>query len=121
MAEAIGFHYAYDPKLAQYAHPSGIVLLTPGGKVARYFYGIDYPARDLRLGLVEAAGNKIGSPVDQLLLLCYHYDPASGEYTLLVMNIIRAAGVLTVVIVAGFIYFLLKREPNGSANSVGQA
>jgi protein SCO1 len=121
LAEAIGFHYAYDPKLDQYAHPSGIVILTPEGKVARYLYGIDYPARDLRLGLVEAADNKIGSPIDQLLLLCYHYDPASGEYTLLVMNIIRAAGVLTVVIVAGFVYFLLKREPNRSANSVGQA
>jgi protein SCO1/2 len=110
LAEAIGFHYAYDPKLAQYAHPSGIVILTPGGKIARYFYGIDYPARDLRLGLVEAAGNKIGSPVDQLLLLCYHYDPASGEYTLMIMNFIRAAGALTVVGLAGFVYFLLKKD-----------
>ena len=110
LAEAIGFRYAYDPKLDQYAHPSGIVILTPEGKVARYFYGIDYPARNLRLGLVEAADNKIGSPIDQLLLLCYHYDPASGEYTLLIMNFIRAAGLLTVVGLAGFVYFLLKKD-----------
>jgi protein SCO1 len=110
LAEAIGFHYVYDPKLDQYAHPSGIVILTPGGKIARYFYGIDYPARDLRLGLVEAADSKIGSPVDQLLLMCYHYDPASGEYTLMIMNFIRAAGALTVVGLAGFIYFLLKKD-----------
>lgn len=121
LAEAIGFRYAYDPKLDQYAHPSGIVILTPEGKIARYFYGIDYPARDLRLGLVEAADNKIGSPIDQLLLMCYHYDPVSGEYTLLIMNIIRAVGMLTVVGLAGFVYFLLKREPNRSAGPVGQA
>ena len=89
LANAIGFHYAYDPKLDQYAHPAGIVILTPQGKIARYFYGIDYPARDLRLGLVEAAANKIGSPIDQLLLLCYHYDPVSGKYTLLIMNLLR--------------------------------
>lgn len=121
LAETIGFHYVYDAKLDQYAHPSGIVILTPEGKIARYFYGIDYPARDLRLGLVEAADNKIGSAIDQLLLLCYHYDPVSGEYTLLIMNIIRVVGMLTVVGLAGFVYFLLKREPNRSANSVGQA
>jgi protein SCO1/2 len=121
LAEAIGFHYAYDPKVDQYAHPSGIVILTPEGKIARYFYGIDYPARDLRLGLVEAADSKIGSPIDQLLLMCYHYDPVSGEYTLLIMNIIRAAGIFMVVIVAGFVYFLFKRDPNRRAGPIGQA
>jgi protein SCO1/2 len=119
LAEAIGFHYVYDPELDQYAHPSGIVILTPEGEIARYFYGIDFPVRDLRLGLVEAADSKIGSPIDQLLLMCYHYDPVSGEYTLLIMNIIRAVGVLTVVTLAGFVYFLFKRESNRRVGPVG--
>lgn len=117
LAGAIGFHYAYDPKLDQYAHPSGIIILTPEGKIARYFYGIDYPARDLRLGLVEAANNQIGSPIDQLLLLCYHYDPVSGKYSLLIMNIIRLAGFLTVAVLGGFVYMLFRRDPNRTAVS----
>jgi protein SCO1/2 len=117
LADAIGFRYAYDPTLDQYAHPSGIVILTPEGKVARYFYGIDYPARDLRLGLVEAANNQIGTPIDQLLLLCYHYDPVSGKYSLLIMNIIRLAGLLTIAALGGFVYLLFKRYPNGTAVS----
>jgi protein SCO1/2 len=115
LAEAIGFRYSYDPNLDQYVHPTGIVILTPEGKVARYLYGIDYPARDLRLGLVEAAANKIGTPIDQLLLLCYHYDPVSGEYSLLIMNLIRLVGFLTVVALGGFVYLLFKRYPNKTA------
>ena len=110
LAAAIGFRYAYDPEIDQYVHPTGIVVLTPQGKISRYFYGIDYPARDLRLGLVEAAGNKVGTPVDQLLLLCYHYDPVSGEYTLVIMNIIRWLGLLTVVIIGGFLWLMLRRD-----------
>src|SRR6185503_5547359 len=78
LTEAVGFHYRWDDATKQFAHASGIMLTTPQGKLSRYFYGIDYPARDLRLGLIESSENKIGSPVDQLLLYCYHYDPASG-------------------------------------------
>src|SRR5215813_8892326 len=80
LTDAVGFHYAFDPATNQFAHASGIMLATPEGRLAQYYYGIEYSAKDLRLGLVEASANKIGSPVDQLLLYCYHYDPATGSY-----------------------------------------
>src|SRR5207244_5349110 len=86
LTEAVGFHYAYDAKSDQFAHASGIIILTPQGKIARYFYGIQYSPRDLRLGLVEASERKIGSPVDELLLLCFHYDPETGTYTSTVLS-----------------------------------
>jgi protein SCO1/2 len=98
LADAVGFRYAYDPDTKQFAHASAIMLLTPEGKISRYFYGIQYPTRDLRLGLVEASEGKIGTPVDQVLLFCYHYDPATGKYGLLISHIIQAGGVLTVLI-----------------------
>jgi protein SCO1/2 len=110
LAAAIGFKYTYDPKIDEYVHPSGIIVVTPQGKIARYFYGIDYPAQTLRFGLVEAAANKIGSPVDQFLLICYHYDPASGEYTLTIMNIVRMIGGLTVAVIGGAVLFMLWRD-----------
>jgi len=110
LADAIGFKYAYDPKLEQYVHPSGIVVLTPQGKIARYFYGIDYPAQDLRLGLVEAAESKIGSPVDQALLLCYQYDPVSGQYSLFIMNLVRLAGLGTVAVLGGVLFVMFRHE-----------
>ena len=110
LADAIGFRYTYDAEIDQFVHPSGIVVLTPQGQVSRYFYGIDYPARDLRLGLVEAAGNQIGSPVDQLLLTCYHYDPVSGEYTLVIMDVIRIIGLLTVAIIGVGLFFMFRRD-----------
>ncbi len=112
LAEAIGFHYTYDAEIDQYLHPSGIVVLTPQGQLSRYFYGIEYPAQDMRLGLVEAADNQIGSAVDQFLLLCYHYDPVSGKYTLFIMNIIRMIGLLTVVIIGGVLFLMLRRDRN---------
>ncbi len=110
LTQAAGFHYNYDQEKDEYAHPTGIMVVTPQGKIARYFYGIDFPARDLRLGLVEAAANKIGSPVDQLLLLCYHYDPLVGEYTLTIMNIIRLAGLITIGAIGVFVAVLLRRD-----------
>lgn len=113
LAEAVGFRYAYDPASGQFAHPSGIMLLTPAGKLARYFYGISYPARDLRLGLVEASQEKIGSPIDQILLYCYHYDPATGRYGLLISRVIRAAGALTVLSLGLAIAILFRRENYG--------
>ena len=97
VTEAAGFHYRYDEKTKQFAHASAIMVTTPQGKLSRYYYGIEYPARDLRLGLIESSANKIGSPVDQLLLYCYHYDPATGKYGAVVMNILRVAGVITLV------------------------
>jgi protein SCO1/2 len=110
LAQAIGFRYTYDPKIDQYLHPTGIVVLTPQGKIARYFFGLDYPSRDLRLGLVEADANKIGSPVDQLLLMCYHYDPVTGEYSLLITNVIRIAGLVTVMVLGGFLLAMFRRS-----------
>ena len=79
------------------------MVLTPDGRVSKYFYGIDYPPKDLRLGLIEASGGKIGTPVDQVLLYCYHYDPHSGKYSMVVMNVLRLAGVLTVALIGGFV------------------
>lgn len=116
LTQATGFHYNYDAAKDEYAHPTGIMVVTPQGKIARYFYGIDFPARDLRLGLVEAAANKIGSPVDQLLLLCYHYDPVVGQYTVTIMNIIRLAGLTTIGVIGAFVAVLLRRERGRELN-----
>jgi protein SCO1 len=117
LTEAAGFHYTYDPRTGEFAHATGIVLVTPKGKISRYYYGIDFSPRDLRLGLIEAASGKIGTPIDQLLLFCYHYDPVTGKYGLVITNVIRLAGVGTVFILAGFIFLLLRRErAHGAAN-----
>jgi protein SCO1 len=97
LTRAVGFRFAYDPLSDQFAHAAGIVLLTPSGKISRYFYDIHYSGRDLRLGLVEASRNKIGSPIDQILLFCFHYDPTAGKYGAAIMNLVRAGGVLTVI------------------------
>jgi protein SCO1/2 len=110
LAQAVGFRYAYDSASGQFAHPSGIMVLTPQGKLARYFYGISYPSRDLRLGLVEASHEKIGSPIDQILLYCYHYDATTGKYGLLISRVIQAAGALTVLLLGFVIAILFRRE-----------
>jgi protein SCO1 len=110
LTEAAGFRYLWDEQTKQFAHASGIMVLTPEGKLARYFYGIEYPPRDLRLGLVEASQNKIGNPVDALMLYCYHYDPATGKYGAMVMNIVRLAGGLTLFLIVGMILVLRKRS-----------
>jgi protein SCO1/2 len=110
LTKAVGFRYRYDARSDQFAHASGIMVLTPQGKVARYFYDVSYSPRDLRLGLVEASQNRIGSPVDQVLLFCFHYDPAEGKYGAAVLNIIRVGGVLTVLAIGGFIAVLWRQE-----------
>ncbi len=92
LTEAVGYHVRYDAATDQWAHASGIMIATPEGRLSRYFYGVEYAPRDVRLGLVEASANKIGSPVDQILLFCYHYDPATGKYGPLAMGIVRFAG-----------------------------
>jgi protein SCO1/2 len=97
LADAVGFRYAYDADSKQYAHATAIIVLTPEGKISRYFYGITYPERDLRLGLVDASEGRIGSPVDAVLLFCYHYDPHTGKYGLLISRVIQLAGGLTVL------------------------
>jgi protein SCO1 len=107
---AVGFRYSYDVSTGEYGHAAGIVVLTPQGKISRYFYGIEYSPRDLRLSLVEASEKKIGSPVDQLLLFCYHYDPATGKYSLVIMNVLRLAALATVLILGAFVLVMLRRE-----------
>jgi protein SCO1 len=110
LADAVGFRYAYDPKSGQYAHASGIMLLTPEGKLSRYFYGIEYPERDLRLALVEASQEKIGTPVDRILLYCFHYDPSTGKYGLLISRVIAVSGALTVLGLTVLIAGLFRHE-----------
>ncbi len=108
VAAAVGFHYRFDPTTGQFAHPSGILVLTPDGKISRYFYGIEYSALDVRFGLMDAAQERIGSPVDQVLLLCYHYDPTSGKYSSFAMGSVRIGGVLT-LLGLGSLFFVLSR------------
>ena len=110
LADAVGFRYAYDPDSKQFAHAAGIMMLTSGGKIARYFYGVQYPERDIRLGLVDASRGKIGSPVDQVLLFCYHYDPHTGKYGLLISRVIQLAGGLTVLVGGIFLILLFRGE-----------
>jgi protein SCO1/2 len=118
LADAAGFRYSYDATKNEFAHATGIVLVTPQGKTSRYYYGIEFSPRDLRLGLIEAAAGKIGSPIDQLLLFCYHYDPLTGQYNLIVTRVLRLAGVVTVLALAGFIGLMLRRERRPSVTSL---
>ncbi len=111
LADAVGFRYHFDDATNQFAHASAIMVATPQGKLSHYFYGIEYSTRDLRLALVQSAENKIGSPVDQLLLYCYHYDPATGRYGAVVMNMIRLGGLLTIVGIAALLLLLRRRGP----------
>lgn len=110
LARSVGFRYAWDERSRQFAHATAIMVLTPEGKLSRYFYGIEYAPRDLRLGLVEASQNRIGSPVDQLLLFCYHYDPKTGKYSAAVMNIVRFGGVLTVLVLGLLLALMWRRD-----------
>jgi len=110
LTDAAGFHFKYDPKTDQFAHASGIMIVTPDGRLSRYFYGVEYAPRDVRLGLVEASQNKIGNPVDQILLFCYHYDPATGKYGAMVMNIVRVTAAAFVLIGGTFLLIVLRRD-----------
>jgi protein SCO1/2 len=111
LTKAAGFDYQYDPKTGQYAHATAIMILTPEGRISRYFYGVEFPPKDLRLGLVEASQNKIGSAVDQLLLYCYHYDPATGKYGAIVSNVLRLAAIVTMAILGAFLFVMFRRGP----------
>jgi protein SCO1 len=110
LASAVGFRYRYDPKTDQFVHASGIMVLTPEGRLSRYFYGVEYPPRDLRLGIIEASERKIGNPVDRILLFCFHYDPSTGRYGLLITRIVRIAGTLTVFAMITGIVLLSRRK-----------
>jgi len=110
LTKAVGFRYVWDAEQKQFAHATGITVLTPQGRIAKVFFGIEYAAKDLRLALIEASEERIGNVVDQLLLLCFHYDPKAGRYTATVQNFVRAGGVLTFVLLAGFVTIMLRKE-----------
>jgi protein SCO1 len=110
LTKAVGFQYQYDPKIQQYAHATAIMVLTPEGRISRYFYGVDFPPKDLRLGLVEASTNKIGNLTDQVLLYCYHYNPATGKYGAVVTNMLRLGAGATILFLGGLILIFLRIE-----------
>jgi protein SCO1/2 len=121
VAEAVGFRYTFDQSSQQYVHASAIMVITPEGRVSKYFYGIEYPPKDLRLGLIEASGGRIGTPVDQVLLYCYHYDPHAGKYSMVVMNVLRLAGVVTVALIGGFIVVMWRLDRRKSKRAAAAA
>ena len=117
LTKAVGFQYQYDPKSGQYAHATAIMVLTPEGRISRYFYGVEFPPKDLRMGLVEASQNKIGNAVDQVLLYCYHYDPATGKYGAVVSNMLKIGAALTILFLGILLFVLFRLEriaPRGS-------
>ena len=121
LAGSVGFRYTFDQSTQQYVHASALMVLTPDGHVSKYFYGIEYSPKDIRLGLIEASDGKIGSPVDQLLLYCYHYDPHSGKYSMIVMNVLRLAGAATVALIVGFIGLMWIRDRRKLKNAAAVA
>ena len=110
LTQAAGFRYAWDADTKQFAHPSGVIVLTADGRLSKYLFGIEYGPRDLRLGIVEASAGKVGTPADALLLYCYHYDPMTGKYGLVIMRAVRMAGAATVLAIGAFIIVMVRRE-----------
>ncbi len=110
LTEAAGFRYVWDETTSQFAHGSAVMLLTPEGKLAQYYYGIEYSPKDMRLGMIEASHEKIGNIVDQVILYCFHYDPTTGKYGAVAMNLIRAGGVLTVLLLGTFMAVNFRRD-----------
>jgi protein SCO1 len=113
LARGVGFRYVLDPKSGQFAHTAGIMVLTPDGRLARYFYGVEYSPRDLRLAIVEASHGRIGSLADQILLFCFHYDEATGRYSFFVLNAVRGGGIATLLGLASLMAVLFRRERRG--------
>lgn len=116
VTDAVGFRYKWDVYTAQFAHASAIYVLTPQGKLSKYFYGIEYSPKDMRFGLVEASHNQIGSAVDQILLFCYHFDPSVGKYTIVALGVLRVAGAATVLMLGGFVFIMLRKEKREKGN-----
>ena len=121
LANAVGFRYAYDEEIKQYAHGAGIELLTPKGMIARYFYGIEFAPRDIKFGIMEASEERVGSPIDSVLLLCYHYDPATGKYGATAMTMVRVGAVMTMVGFAVFLFVSLRHERTSARDAAAAA
>jgi protein SCO1/2 len=111
LTQAVGFQYQYDPKTDQYAHATAIMVLTPEGRVAQYYYGVEFAPKDLRLGLIQASNHKIGNLVDEVFLYCYHYDPATGKYGAIISRILKLSGLATIFVLGGMVLILLRRGP----------
>jgi protein SCO1 len=109
LTKAAGFQYEYIEKTGQFAHATAIMVLTPGGRISQYYYGVEFAPKDLRLGLIQASGNKIGTVVDQVLLYCYHYDPATGKYGAIISRVLQLAGVATVIIMGVFLAVMIRK------------
>jgi len=121
LADAMGFHYKRDAETGQFIHSAAIMIATPQGKLAQYYYGVEFSPKDLRLGLIEASRNKIGNLVDQVTLYCFHYDPKSGRYGAVVTNILRLGGAATMLLLGGFLIVMYRREPHESRKGAGRA
>jgi protein SCO1/2 len=121
LADAVGFRYRRDPESKQFIHATGIMIVTPAGKIAQYYYGVEFSPKDIRLGLIEASRGNIGNVVDQVLLYCYHYDPKTGKYGAVITNIMRLAGAATMFILGGFVIVMLRRDKHGSNQETGRA
>ena len=120
LADAVGFHYRRDPRTKQYIHATAIMIVTPGGKMAQYYYGVEYSPKDIRLGLIEASKEKIGNVVDEVLLYCYHYDPQTGRYSAVISNIMRMAGAATMLILGGFLIVMFRRDSHNKDSQGGK-
>jgi protein SCO1/2 len=118
--KAANFRFSFDAKNNLFAHASGVMILTPDGRISRYFYGVEYPGRDMRLGLVDASAGKIGTPIDHVLLFCYHYDPSAATYSASILKIIRLGGVLTILCLVGGILISRRRETLAAARNLRQ-
>ena len=110
LSDALGFHYEWDEKKQEFAHPAATIVVTPEGKIGYYFFGFDYTSRDLRYSLIEASGNRLGTVADKFMLLCYDYDPGTGKYSATAMNMVRLGGAATIASLGGFIFIMLRRE-----------
>jgi len=121
LADAVGFHYRRDPASGQFIHATGLMIVTPAGRIAQYYYGVEFSPKDIRLGLIEASRGNIGNVVDEVLLYCYHYDPKTGRYGAVVTNIMRLAGTATMLILGGFLIVMFRRESHGGSQRTGRA
>ena len=121
LAKAVGFRYRYDSASKQFIHATGLMIVTPAGKLAQYYYGVEFSPRDLRLGVIEASQNKIGNVVDEVLLYCCRYDPKTGRYGAVIANVMRLAGAATMLILGGFLLVMFRRDKHGSNQETGRA
>jgi protein SCO1/2 len=121
LTKAAGFEYQYDPKTDQFAHTTAIMVVTPEGKLSKYYYGVEFPPKDLRLGLIEASENRIGTLADQIILYCFHYDPQTGKYSVIISRVIQLSGGLTILGIGAVLLILFRRGPDHDLRRQGSS